>query len=78
MESITLKEAQLHLAEIVRALPLGGQMLITENDRPVARLASVAASPSLVDLKPNLIGAILRPFPSDDDDLLGEMIHASK
>jgi antitoxin (DNA-binding transcriptional repressor) of toxin-antitoxin stability system len=37
--SITLEEAKANLAEIVHSLAPGDEVLITENDEPVAKLA---------------------------------------
>lgn len=74
MQTVTLAEAQQHLAELVRDLARKGECVITEADKPVARLAPVSAATSLRDLKPVSVGALLRPFPSPEDDLLGEML----
>ncbi len=38
MQTITLEEAQSHLAEIIDILPPGEEVVITRNDQPVARL----------------------------------------
>ena len=51
--------------------------MITDQDKPVARLTAAAPRPSLRDLKPASIGAVLRPFPAADDDLLAEMLGAT-
>jgi hypothetical protein len=37
-----------------------------------------AARASLRDLKPDSVGAVLRPYPSGEDDLLGEMLNSGK
>jgi antitoxin (DNA-binding transcriptional repressor) of toxin-antitoxin stability system len=76
MQTVTLAEAQQHLAELVRDLPQEGEWIITDADKPVARLALVSAQTSLRDLKPVSIGAILHPFPSPEDDILDEMLDA--
>ena len=76
MQKVTLEEAQKHLAELVRELPLEGEVMITDADRPVARLTPATTRTSLRDLKPQSIGAVLRPFPSPEDDTLGEMLDA--
>lgn len=39
MTNITLKEAQAHLAQLIHQLPPGEELVITENDQPVAKLA---------------------------------------
>ena len=79
MQTVTLDEAQKHLAELVREVAKHGEVVITEADEPVAKLVPVSSRPrrdSLRDLKPCSIGAVLRPFPAPDDDLLGEMLAA--
>ena len=74
METVTLSEAQKRLAELVHNLPRGGELVITDDDKPVAKLSPVATPTTLRNLKPKSIGAVLRPFPSPDDDTLGEML----
>jgi prevent-host-death family protein len=81
MNAVTLAEAQQHLAELVHELPREGGLLITEHNQPVARLLPVTASPALVSLhhlQPVSVGAVLRPFPSPDDDRLDEMLDSAK
>lgn len=78
MQTVTLLEAQKHLLELVRELPRQGELLITDSDKPVARLSSVAAPTSLHQLTPTSVGAVFRPFPVPDDDTLGEMLDARK
>ena len=73
MQTVTLDHAQRHLAELVRDLATEREVVITAGDKPVARLVSAAARPSLREIMPASVGAVLRPFPSPDDDLLGEM-----
>ncbi len=74
MQTVTVPEAQKHLAELVRDLARAGEVVITDADRPVAKILPLPSQPSLRDLKPQSVGAVLRPFPSPDDDLLGEML----
>ncbi len=46
MCSVTVQEAQSRLPDLIRNLASGEEVVITENDRPVARLvASPAESP---------------------------------
>ena len=78
MQTVTLSEAQKHLSELVRELPRRGELLITDADKPVARLSSVASQTSLRQLEPKSVGAVLRPFPTPGDDTLGEMLDARK
>lgn len=74
MQTVTLSEAQKHLAELVRDLPQQGELVITDADKPVARILPLPPQPSLGDLKPQSVGSILRPYPSTQDDLLSEML----
>lgn len=74
MQTIDISDAQARLPDLVDSLAGSGEVLITRGNRPVARLSPPADRPSLRDLKPVSVGALLRPFPSDDDDLLGEML----
>ena len=43
MQNITIQEAQSHLAEIIRQLGPGEEVVLTEHDRPVARLIATEA-----------------------------------
>jgi antitoxin (DNA-binding transcriptional repressor) of toxin-antitoxin stability system len=74
MNTVTLHEAQQHLPELVRRLAREGELFITDADQPVARLSLVSPRTSLRNLAPRSVGAVLRPFPSASDDLLGEML----
>jgi prevent-host-death family protein len=74
MHTVTLAEAQQHLAELVRDLAREGELVITDADKPVARLAPLHVQTSLRNLSPKSVGAVLRPFPSSEDDILGEML----
>lgn len=76
MQTLTLSEAQRHLTELVRGLAHGSELLITDADAPVAKLSPVTPRPSLRHLSPQSVGAFLRPFPSPEDDNLGEMIES--
>lgn len=39
-ETVTLQEAQTHLADLIAKLSPGTELVITQNDRPVAKLVS--------------------------------------
>ena len=67
--TVTLKEAQADLAGLIHRLPPGEQLVITEDDRPVARLT--AEPPPTPGLRPPpglLKGAII--ILEDDDEHL--------
>ena len=74
MQTVTLAEAQQHLAELVRDLAREGELVITDADRPVARLSPLGTQTSLRNPSPQSVGAVLRPFPSSENDTLGEML----
>lgn len=78
MHTVTLNEAQQHLHELVRNLAREGELVITDANKPVARLSAVLPQTSLHQLEPKSVGAVLRPFPAADDDTLGEMLDARK
>ncbi len=81
MNAVTLSEAQQHRVDLVHDLARQGELLITDNDRPVARFSAVTSTTgraSLRDLKPASVGAVLQPFPSPEDDTLGEMLAGRK
>lgn len=44
MATISLKEAQDKLSELIRQLNPGDELVITENDNPVARILPTAAA----------------------------------
>ena len=76
MSTVTLEEAKSKLDELVGRLPQEGEIVITDGTRPVARLStpSRGAGHSVFDIKPLSVGALLRPYPHPDDDILGEML----
>lgn len=45
MTTVTIKEAQSALADIIHGLSPGDEVVITENDQPVARLVPTPAIP---------------------------------
>ncbi|MCX6904892.1 MAG: hypothetical protein NTW03_15710 [Verrucomicrobia bacterium] len=76
MQTLTLSEAQQHLTELVQGLTREGELILTDADKPVAKLSPVTARTSLRDLRPKSVGVVLRPFPSPADDTLDEMLDA--
>lgn len=44
MAEIALEKAQAHLAELIDQLPPGGELIVTRNDEPIARLARLPAN----------------------------------
>jgi len=55
MESVTIQEAQAKLPDLIHKLTPGAEVLITENDQPVARL--VPTAPTLAR-KPRQFGTL--------------------
>lgn len=45
MTTITIEEAKAQLSELIQRLTPGEEVVITENDRPVARLVAAEAKP---------------------------------
>lgn len=78
MQTVTLTEAQRNLAKLVQDLARKGEFLITDDNKPVAKLTHVSGRTSLHDLKPSSVGEVLRSFPSAEDDTLGEMLDPRK
>ena len=76
MQTVTLDEAQRQLVKLVHDLAREGELVITDENQPVAKLLPITPPTSLRNLRPKSVGTILRPFPSDDDDILDEMLDA--
>jgi prevent-host-death family protein len=72
MRTIELNEAQAHLAELIDTAA-GEEIIITRDQKPIARLTPSSNAPSLRDIRPASVGAVLKPL-SSDDDLLDEML----
>jgi prevent-host-death family protein len=72
MQTVGINEAQARLPELVDSAASGKEVVITRDDKPVARLVGSDDRPSLTALRPVSVGAVLRPF-TPDDDLLEEM-----
>jgi len=70
MTNITLQEAQIRLAEIIHGLPPGEEVIITENDIPIARLVPTSAAQSLRKLG-TMSGTALYMAPDFDAPLEG-------
>jgi antitoxin (DNA-binding transcriptional repressor) of toxin-antitoxin stability system len=45
MATVSIQEAQANLAELVHALTPGDELVITENDQPVARILRASGEP---------------------------------
>ena len=69
MNTISVQEAQGKLSELIHRLTPGEEVILTENDRPVARLTS-AASPERKPRRPGTLrGTVLHMAPDFDAPL---------
>ena len=69
MPTVTIEEAQNSLSDLIHSLPPGEEVVITENDRPVARLVS-AAAPQRTPRQPGTLkGTVLSMAPDFDAPL---------
>ncbi len=55
MQTVTVQEAQNHLAEIIDKLPPGGEIVLTHDDKPVATLRATSPAGSR---KPRQLGTL--------------------
>lgn len=53
MTTISIQEAQAHLSDLIHGMAQGDELVITENNLPVARIVRTAAS-----LAPRQLGAM--------------------
>ena len=66
MATITIEEAQAHLAEIIQKLPPGGEIVLTRDDHPVATLKATPSLPRTAPQLGTLKGTILHIAPDFD------------
>lgn len=66
MNSITVEQAQGRLAEIIAALPLGDELVLTQADRPVAVIRAIVPDPPKTRRFGALKGSILSIAPDFD------------
>jgi len=68
MTTITIEEAQTRLPELIHRLNPGEEVMITEGDRPIARLvpATVSSEPRKVPRLGTLRGTVLSMEHFDD------------
>ncbi|MBC7882015.1 MAG: type II toxin-antitoxin system prevent-host-death family antitoxin [Anaerolineae bacterium] len=70
MTKITLQEAQISLGQLIHRLPPGEEVIITENDIPIARLVATSATQPLRKLG-TLSGTVKYIAPDFDAPLEG-------
>ena len=66
MSTISVAEAQSHLAEIIENLPAGEELVITRDDQPVATLRATKPAPRRRAAIGNTGGSILYIAPDFD------------
>ena len=67
MSSVTIQEAQARLSELIRGLMPGDELVITENDQPVARIVPAAESPQRKPRRPGTLRGTVLYMASDFD-----------
>ena len=67
MQTITVEEAQGHLAEIIDKLPPGEEVVLTRDDKPVATIKATLAPTREPPRLGTLKGTILYIAPDFDD-----------
>jgi prevent-host-death family protein len=70
MSIVTIQEAQARLSDLIHKLMPGEELLITENDQPVARLVSELPKPKPALRPPPGLGKGIITIVSDDDEHL--------
>jgi prevent-host-death family protein len=68
--TVTIQEAQAQLPDLIHRLTPGEEVVITENNRPVARLVSEAPQPKPGLRPPPGLGKGFLTILSDDDEHL--------
>ena len=66
--TVTLSQAQADLAGLIHRLTPGEELVITENERPVARLTAESAKPSQRQ-DPGLLKGMITIVEDDDEHL---------
>ncbi len=74
MQTVAIGEAQLNLAELIDSAAAGEEIVITRDERPVAKLTGANSSTSFRAITPSSVGSVLRPLSTDVDDVLDEML----
>jgi len=69
VSTITIQEAQARLTELIRQLNPGDEVVITEGDRPVARLTTAPLPEPRPRRLGTLRGTVLRMAPDFDEPL---------
>ena len=70
MATVTIQEAQARLPDLIHSLKPGEELLITENNQPVAKLVSELPKPKPGLRPPPGLGKGFMTIVSDDDEHL--------
>ena len=70
MATVTIQEAQATLVDLIHQLPPGDELVITENNQPVAKLVSELPKPKPGLRPPPGLGKGCITIVSDDDEHL--------
>jgi len=73
MRSVQVTDAQRDLPQLLDSVAAGEEIIITRDNRAVAKLVGSAEPTSLRDIQASSVGSIIADL-SPDDDLLGEML----
>ncbi len=74
MAIVTIQEAQATLPDLIHKLNPGDEVLITENNQPVARLVSEAPKPKAGLRPPPGLGKGFLTIVSDDEEHLKDFV----
>lgn len=70
MATVTIQEAQAQLTDLIHRLTPGNEVVITEDDQPVAKLVSAPANPPKKPRQPGTLrGSVLYMAPDFDAPL---------
>ena len=70
MSIVTIEEAQSSLSEIIHRLMPGDEVVVTENNRPVARIVPAVEPPARKPRQPGTLrGTVVYMAPDFDDPL---------
>ena len=69
MTTVSIHEARTKLAELIHGLQAGEEVIITDNDQPVARLVAVPGVPQRKPRQPGTAKGVLLIHVEDDTHL---------
>jgi prevent-host-death family protein len=72
MVTISVEDAQAKLAELIRSLAPGDEVIITANDHPVAKLTSTPSESAAMPRQPGTLRGTVLHYASDFDAPLDE------